>query len=133
MIYIFKLPFPSLVPSSSSTGSLAGTLDSPLGSATQTEAKKASDTPEKIKIQCSYIPDIKPPKHSWFTIFFNKILLFIFFYMLFCETHFEIGPIFLRQFKLYMFSFTFGFMFANICFEKKPNRKIYVMCIINIT
>ena len=45
----------------------------------------------------------------------------------------DIGPIFLRRFKLYMFSFTFGFMFANICFEKNQNSKIYVMFIINIT
>ena len=29
------------------------------------------------------------------------------------------GPIFLRRFKLYMFSFTFGFMFANIYFEER--------------
>ena len=43
------------------------------------------------------------------------------------------GPIFLRRFKLYMFSFTFGFMFANIYFEKYQNSKIYVMFIINIT
>ena len=43
------------------------------------------------------------------------------------------GPIFLRRFKLYMFSFTFGFMFANISFEKNQNSKIYVMFIINIT
>ena len=43
------------------------------------------------------------------------------------------GPIFLGRFKLYMFSFTFGFMFANICFEKNQNSKIYVMFIINIT
>ena len=46
---------------------------------------------------------------------------------------FHYGPIFLRRFKLYMFSFTFGFMFANICFEKNQNSKIYVMFIINIT
>ena len=52
----------------------------------------------------------------------NTILIYI-----------EIGPIFLRRFKLYMFSFTFGFMFANICFEKNQNGKIYVMFIINIT
>ena len=44
-----------------------------------------------------------------------------------------IGPIFLCRFKLYMFSFTFGFMFANICFEKNQNSKIYVMFMINIT
>jgi hypothetical protein len=43
------------------------------------------------------------------------------------------GPIFLRRFKVYMFSFTFWFMFANICFEKNQNSKIYVMFIINIT
>ena len=43
------------------------------------------------------------------------------------------GPIFLRRFKLYMFSFTFGFMFANIYFEENQNSKIYVMFIINIT
>ena len=43
------------------------------------------------------------------------------------------GPIFLHRFKLYMFSFTFGFMFANICFEKNQSSKIYVMFIINIT
>ena len=40
------------------------------------------------------------------------------------------GPIFLRRFKLYMFSFTFEFMFANICFEKNKNSKIFVMFII---
>ena len=43
------------------------------------------------------------------------------------------GPIFLRRFKLYMFSFTFGIMFANICFIKNQNSKIFVMFIINIT
>ena len=43
------------------------------------------------------------------------------------------GPIFLHRFKLYMFSFMFGFMFANICFEKNQNSKIYVTFIINIT
>ena len=41
------------------------------------------------------------------------------------------GPIFLHRFKLYMFSFMFGFMFANTCFEKNQNRKIYIMFIIN--
>ena len=39
--------------------------------------------------------------------------------------------IFLRQFRPYMLSFMFRFMFANICFEK--NSKIHVMFIINIT
>ena len=43
------------------------------------------------------------------------------------------GPIFLRQFRLYVLSFMFRFMFANICFEKNQNIKIYVMFIINIT
>ena len=47
--------------------------------------------------------------------------------------HSIFGPIFLRRFKLYMFSFKFGFMFANLCFEKNQNSKIYVMFIINIT
>ena len=43
------------------------------------------------------------------------------------------GPIFLRRFRLYVLSFMFRFMFANICFEKNQNMKIYVMFIINIT
>jgi hypothetical protein len=43
------------------------------------------------------------------------------------------GPIFLRRFRLYVLSFMFRFMFANICFEKNENSKIYVMFIINIT
>ena len=43
------------------------------------------------------------------------------------------GPIFLRRFRLYVLSFMFRFMFANICFEKNENSKIYVMLIINIT
>ena len=43
------------------------------------------------------------------------------------------GPIFLRRFRLYVLSFMFRFMFANICFEKNQNIKIYVMFIINIT
>ena len=42
------------------------------------------------------------------------------------------GPIFLRRFRLYVSSFMFRFMFANICFEKNENSKIYVMLIINI-
>ena len=44
-----------------------------------------------------------------------------------------IGAIFLCCFKLYMLSFMFRFMFANICFEKNQNSKIHVMFIINIT
>ena len=43
------------------------------------------------------------------------------------------GPIFLRRFRLYVLSFMFRFMLANICFEKNENSKIYVMLIINIT
>ena len=43
------------------------------------------------------------------------------------------GAIFLRRFRLYMLSFMFRFMFANICFEKNQNSKIHVMFIINIT
>ena len=43
------------------------------------------------------------------------------------------GAIFLRQFRLYILSFMFRFMFANICFEKNQNSKIHVMFIINIT
>ena len=50
---------------------------------------------------------------------------------LFCIT--DIGRIFLRRFKLYVLSFMFWFMFANIRFEKNQNRKIHVMFIINIT
>ena len=42
------------------------------------------------------------------------------------------GAIFLRRFRLYILSFTFRFMFANICFEKNQNRKIHVMFITNI-
>ena len=45
----------------------------------------------------------------------------------------NLGAIFLRGFRLYMLSFMFRFMFANICFEKNQNRKIHVMFIINIT
>ena len=37
------------------------------------------------------------------------------------------GPIFLRWFRLYVLSFMFRFMFANICFEKNQNSKIHVM------
>ena len=33
------------------------------------------------------------------------------------------GAILLRQFRLYMLSFMFWFMFANIRFEKNQNRK----------
>ena len=44
-----------------------------------------------------------------------------------------IGAIFLRRFRLYILSFKFIFMFANICFEKNQNSKIHVMFIINIT
>ena len=40
---------------------------------------------------------------------------------------------FLRRFRLYMLSFMFRFMFANICFEKNQNSKINVMFVINIT
>ena len=43
------------------------------------------------------------------------------------------GAIFLRWFRLYMLSFMFRFMFANICNEKNQNSKIHVMFIINIT
>ena len=43
-----------------------------------------------------------------------------------------IGRIFLRRFRLYVLSFMFWFMFANIRFEKNQNRKIHVMFIINI-
>ena len=39
------------------------------------------------------------------------------------------GPIFLRRFRLYVLSFMFRFMFANICFEKNQNIKIHVMFI----
>ena len=53
--------------------------------------------------------------------------------MIFLSLTKHTGPIFLCRFKLYMFSFTFGFMFANICFEKNQNSKIYVMFIITIT
>ena len=42
------------------------------------------------------------------------------------------GPIFLRRFRLYVLSFMFRFMFANICSEKNQNSKIYVMFIINM-
>ena len=42
------------------------------------------------------------------------------------------GPIFLRRFRLYVLSFMFRFMFANICLEKNENSKIYVMFIINM-
>ena len=45
----------------------------------------------------------------------------------------DYGPIFLRRFRLYVLSFMFRFMLANICFEKNENSKIYVMLIINIT
>ena len=48
MISIFKLPFPSLVVELSSS-SKVGIRPSPLGSATQTDAKTASDAPEKTK------------------------------------------------------------------------------------
>ena len=40
------------------------------------------------------------------------------------------GPIFLRRFRLYVLSFMFRFMFANIYFEKDQNSKIHVMFII---
>ena len=43
------------------------------------------------------------------------------------------GAIFLHRFRLYMLSFMFRFMFANICLEKNQNSKIHVMFIINIT
>ena len=33
------------------------------------------------------------------------------------------GAIFLCRFRLYMLSFIFRFMFANICFEKNQNSK----------
>ena len=39
------------------------------------------------------------------------------------------GAIFLHQFRLYMLSFMFRFMFANTCFEKNQNIKIHVMFI----
>ena len=45
----------------------------------------------------------------------------------------DTGPIFLRQFRLYVLCFMFRFMFANTCFEKNENSKIYVTLIINIT
>ena len=45
----------------------------------------------------------------------------------------DIGAIFLCRFRLYVLSFMFRFMFANICFEKNQNSKIHVMFIINIT
>ena len=45
----------------------------------------------------------------------------------------DIGAIFLCRFRLYVLSFMFRFMFANICFEKNENSKIYVTLIINIT
>ena len=35
-----------------------------------------------------------------------------------------IGSIFLRRFRLYMLSFRFRFMFANICFEKNQNNSL---------
>ena len=38
-------------------------------------------------------------------------------------------PIFLRRFKLFMLSFMFYCMFANICSEKNQNGKIHVMFI----
>ena len=37
------------------------------------------------------------------------------------------GAIFLRWFRLYVLSFMFRFMFANMFFEKNPNIKILVM------
>ena len=39
------------------------------------------------------------------------------------------GPIFLLRFRLYVLYLMFRFMFANICFEKNENSKIYVMFI----
>ena len=65
----------------------------------------------------------------------QKTLRFVFTFIINknCKISEVTGPIFLRRFKLYTFSFTFGFMFANICFEKNQNSKIYVMFIINIT
>ena len=45
----------------------------------------------------------------------------------------HIGPIFLHRFRLYVLSFMFIFMFANICFEKNQNSKIHVTFMINIT
>ena len=41
----------------------------------------------------------------------------------------NIGAIFLLRFRLYVLSFMFRFMFANICFEKNQNIKIHVMFI----
>jgi hypothetical protein len=47
----------------------------------------------------------------------------------------KIGP--LEQFFCVglgsMLSYVFRFMFANICFEKNQNSKVYVISIINIT
>ena len=39
------------------------------------------------------------------------------------------GPIFLRRSRLYVLSFMFRFMFANICFEKNQNIKVHFMFI----
>ena len=44
-----------------------------------------------------------------------------------------IEAIFLNRFRLYILSFMFRFMFANICFEKNQNSKIRVMFIEKIT
>ena len=41
----------------------------------------------------------------------------------------QLGAIFLNRLRLYMLSFMFWFMFANIRFEKNQNRKIHVMFI----
>ena len=56
-----------------------------------------------------------------------------FFFIFALGDELDIGAIFLRRFRLYMLSFMFRFMFANICFEKNQNSKIHVMFIINIT
>ena len=60
-----------------------------------------------------------------YAVSFNKLPIFDpnAFYVFDRKKSCKNGPIFLRRFKLYMFSFTFGFMFANICFEKKSKQQ----------
>ena len=57
----------------------------------------------------------------------------VFFWLRDVRMNLEIGPIFLRRFRLYVLYFMFRFMFANICFVKNQNSKIHVMFIISIT
>ena len=83
------------------------------------QKKKKSNSTSDLEILHSQIPTFK--QGLVWTWYKNKNISSNYIHFFFKYAYY--GAIFLSRFRLYMLSFMFRFMFANICFEENQNSK----------